>query len=121
MNTLDEIIKNKISGLCYGNRVLLPFKANLLKVVIESDIITDFSKASKSIQLVEHQDFLDLYFLEYKRLSDSLSEYEAIKIVLVEEGQNIFDWKNHRKIALYFGEKHKVNIEETDADILFIE
>ena len=39
----------------------------------------------------------------------------------IEEGKNIFDWNNHRKIALYFAEKHKITIEETDADILFIE
>ena len=121
MYTLDEVIKNKINGLCYGNRILLPFKAQLLKVIVESDIITDFSRSSKGIQLVEHEEFLDLYFLEYKGLSDSLSKYEAIKTVLVEEGKNIFDWNNHRKIALYFAEKHKITIEETDADILFIE
>jgi hypothetical protein len=119
--TLDEVIKNKIYGLYYGNRILLPFKAQLLKVIIESDIITDFSISSKGIQLVEHEEFLDLYFLEYKGLSDSLSKFEAIKIVLVEEGKNIFDWNNHRKIALYLAEKHKLTIEETDADILFIE
>ena len=121
MYTLDEVIKNKMNGLYYGNRILLPFKAQLLKVIIESDIITDFSRSSKGIQLVDHEEFLDLYFLEYKGLSDSLSKFEAIKIVLVEEGKNIFDWNNHRKIALYLAEKHKVSIEETDADILFIE
>jgi len=119
--TLDEVIKNKVNGLCYGNRIILPFKAHFLKVIIENDIITDFSSSSKGIQLIEHKEFLDLYFLEYEQLSDVLSKYEAIKIVLVEEGKNIFDWNNHRKIALYLAEKHKVTIEETDADILFIE
>ena len=121
MITLDEVIKNKVNGLCYGNRIILPFKAHFLKVIIENDIITDFSSSSKGIQLIEHKEFLDLYFLEYEQLSDVLSKYEAIKIVLVEEGKNIFDWNNHRKIALYLAEKHKVTIEETDADILFIE
>lgn len=121
MITLDEVIKNKVNGLCYGNRIILPFKAHFLKVIIENDIITDFSSSSKGISIAEHEEFSDLYFLEYKMLSDDLSKYEAIKIVLVEEGKNIFDWNNHRKIALYLAEKHKVTIEETDADILFIE
>jgi len=121
MHTLDEVIKDKINGLHYGNRILLPFKAVLLKVIIESDIITDFSKSSKGIHVVKHQEFMELYFLEYKRLSEALSAFEAIKIVLVEEGKDVFDWKNHRKIALYLAEKHNVTIEETDADILFIE
>jgi len=121
MYTLDEALGKKINGLCYGNRILLPFKAQLLKVVVESDIITDFSRSSKGIQVVDQKDFLDLYFLEYKRLSDSLSEYEAIKMVLVEEGKDVFDLGNHRKVALYLAEKHQVTIEETEADILFIE
>lgn len=121
MYTLDEVIKNKINGLCYGNRILLPFKAHFLKVVIENDIITDFSSSSKGISSINHDEYSDLYFLEYKMLSDTVSKYESIKIVLVEEGKNIFDWNNHRKIALYLTEKHKVTIEETDADILFIE
>ncbi|MFA4923205.1 MAG: hypothetical protein WC557_03325, partial [Ignavibacteriaceae bacterium] len=74
MYTLDEVIKNKINGLCYGNRILLPFKAHFLKVVIENDIITDFSSSSKGINIVNHDGFSDLYFLEYKMLSDTLSK-----------------------------------------------
>ncbi|NCQ18830.1 MAG: hypothetical protein COZ80_02390 [Ignavibacteria bacterium CG_4_8_14_3_um_filter_37_9] len=121
MYTLDEVLKNKISGLCYGNRILLPFKAHFLKVVIGSDIIIDFSPNSKGINIINQEGFSDLYFLDYKMLSDTLSKFDAIKIVLVEERKNLFDFKNHRKIALYIGEKHQVSIEETDADILFIE
>lgn len=121
LNTLDEILKNKINGLHYGNRIVLPFSANFLKVIIESDIITDFSNSSKGINIVEHENFTDLYFLEYKNLADSISEYETVKIVLVEKNNNIFEQKNHRKINLYFQENHILKIEESDSDILFIE
>ncbi len=119
--TIDDAIKNKVIGLYYGNRIILPFKAELLKVIIEDDIITDFSSSSSGIQIVEHDDFMDLYFFDYKDLKDSISEYENIKLVLVEKGKSVFDLKNHRKIALYLSGRHKVTIEESDADILFIE
>jgi len=121
MKTLDEIIKNKIGGMYYGSRLIVPFHAHFLKVVIEKEIITDFSPSSKGISVIEEDDFTSLYFLDYDDLKSSLSEYESIKLVVVEKGNDIFNFKNHRKIAVYLEEKHIARIEETDADILFIE
>jgi len=109
MNTIKEALDKKLNGLCYGNRVILPFKASFLKVIIEDDIITDFSTSSKGIQVREDENYTDLYFLEIKDLKESISKYENIKI------------ENHKKLALYIEEKHNVKIEKTDDDILFIE
>jgi hypothetical protein len=121
MKTLDEILENKVAGLFYNNRLVLPFQAHFLKVIIEDDIITDFSPSSKGIFIREESDFTDIYFLEYKHLNDAVSKYEAIKIVAVEKGKDVFDFKNHKKIAIYLEDKHQVRIERTDEDILFIE
>ncbi len=121
MKTLDEVLENKIPGLFYNNRLVLPFQAHFLKVIIEDDIITDFSPSSKGIFIREESDFTDIYFLEYKHLNDAVSKYEAIKIVAVEKGKDVFDFKNHKKMAIYLGDKHQVRIEKTDEDILFIE
>ena len=121
MKTLDEILENKVTGLFYNNRLVLPFQAHFLKVIIEDDIITDFSPSSKGIFIREESDFTDIYFLEYKHLNDAVSKYEAIKIVAVEKGKDVFDLKNHKKIAVYLEDKHQVRIEKTDEDILFIE
>ena len=121
MNTIKETLEKKLNGLCYGNRVILPFKASFLKVIIENDIITDFSTSSKGIYIREDENYTDLYFLEIKDLKETVSKYENIKMVVVEKGDDIFDIDNHKKIALYFEEKHNVKIEKTDDDILFIE
>lgn len=121
MKTLDEILENKINGLYYNNRLVLPFQANFLKVIIEDEIITDFSPNSKGIFIREETDFTDVYFLEYKHLNDVVSKYEAIKMVVVEKGKNVFDFNNHKKIAVYLEEKHKTRIEKTEEDILFID
>ncbi len=81
----------------------------------------DFSPDSKSIYIKEIGEFTDLYFKRYKHLKDAVTKYETIKMVVVDKGENIFNFENHRKIVLYLKEKHKVTIAKTDDDILFIE
>lgn len=121
MKSIDEAIKNKIGGLYYGNRLILPFKAYFLKVIIDNKIITDFSPGAGSIYIVEENEFTNLYFNDYKLLSDVVTEYEAIKMLLVEKGEDIFDIKNHLKLIVYLKEKHKTIIEEANEDILFLD
>lgn len=121
MYSIEEALKNKKSGLYYNNRLILPFKAHFLKVIVEHEIITDFSSASKGILINEEKDFTDIYFHDYENLKDSLSRYEAIKMVLVEKEKDIFNLENHIKLAVYLKEKHKAVIEMSDEDILFIE
>lgn len=121
MSTINEILKTKKSGLYYRHRVILPFNGHLLKVIIEDDILTDFSPTSKSIYVKEEDGFMSIYFKEYKDLKEEISKYEAIKIVIVEKDKDMFNLKNHRKLALYPGENHVLKIEATDDDILFIE
>lgn len=121
MKTLDELLKNKITGLHYGNRILLPFIADILKAVIEDHIIMDFSTSKSGAQYSKHETFTEIYFFDYKNLAEVISKYETIKLVVVEEGKDIFDFINHRKLALHLNEKHKLTIEEINEDILFIE
>lgn len=121
MVSLNEILKSKPVGLYYNNRLILPFQGIFLKIIVNDDIIMDFSPSSKHIYISENQDYTDIYFKEYRHLKDTVTKYESIKMVLVEKGQDIFNFDNHKKIVVYLGEKHQVTIEETDEDILFIE
>ena len=59
--------------------------------------------------------------LDMRSVKDVVSKYEAIKIVIVEKGKDIFNFANHKKLAFYLEEKHQVKIEETEEDILFLE
>jgi len=121
MATLDEILKGKPNGLYYKNRLILPFQGVFLKIIVDDDIIMDFSPESKNIYIAENEDYTDIYFKQYRHLKDAVSKYEAIKMVLVEKGKDIFNFDNHQKIIIYLDEKHRVNIEKTEEDILFIE
>jgi hypothetical protein len=119
--TIQQCIDEKKSGFLYGNRLILPFKGRFLKVIVEKDIITDFSPSSKGINIVEEDYYTSLYFLEYNFLRETLSEYENIKIIVVEKDDNIFDVTKHKKLAVYKTDTHEATIEETEHDILFIE
>lgn len=121
MTSLNEILQKSGTGIYYNNRLILPFKAHFLKIIINDDIITDFSPSSKGIFISEEEDFTDLYFYDYKNLKEECSKYENVKLLVVEKGKDIFNFDNHLKLAVYFKENHKVKIEKTDADILFIE
>lgn len=121
MASLNEILKSKPKGLFYNNRLILPFQGIFLKIIVNDDVIMDFSPSSKHIYISENENYTDIYFKEYRHLKDTVSKYESIKMVLVEKGNDIFNFDNHKKIAVYLEEKHRVSIEETEDDILFIE
>lgn len=121
MKTLKEVLENNLNGMYYGNRILLPFKADILKAIIENEIIMDFSDFSEHAEYEIKEDRTEIYFYGYEDLSDFVSTYETIKLIVVEEGNDIFDQENHRKIILHVKEKHTLKIEEAGENNLFIE
>jgi len=122
VKNLNDVLKNKLHGLYYGNRILLPFNAHFLKIIIENDVISDFSDHTRSGVVVEEkEEFTDIYFLDYKKLADVVGKFQGVKILLSEKDKDIFDFSSHRKIILYLKEKHIVEIEESDKEIIFID
>ena len=121
MLTINQVLKEKKSGLYFGNRVLLPFHCTILKIVIEDDVITDFSIGEKGAYVNETPDFTEIYFVDYPDLEASISKYENIKLIVVEKGQNIFDFTNHKKIAIHPDGNHLLSINELDENTIFIE
>ena len=121
MRKLDDVFKQNVNGLCYGNRVLLPFAAHILKVAVEDDLIMDFSTNKKGAEYFIKEDFTEIYFHDFESLKDVVSKFEVIKMVIVEKGNDPFDLNNHRKISVDILENHKTKIEELDKDSIFIE
>ena len=119
--TISDTLENKLNGLYYGNRILLPFSCYVLKIIIEDDILMDFSPSSKSIYLNETDSFTEIYFKDFKNLKETISKYESVKLIAVEKNKDIFQMENHIKLALRVGDNHKLIIEKTDEDILFLE
>lgn len=118
---IKEAVNQKAKGLYFSNRILLPFHAHFLKIVIDDESYTDYSPYSKQICISEESDFTNVYFREFKNIKDAVSKYEAIKIVAVEKDEDVFNLKNHFKLVLYPENEHNIRIEFTDDDILLIE
>ncbi|GMU85723.1 MAG: hypothetical protein AMXMBFR48_09650 [Ignavibacteriales bacterium] len=121
MASLSEILARGKDGMYFGNRLILPFHCELLKVIIDDDIITDFSTSERGVSLRYAENFMDVYCLDYKNLKDAISKFEAVKFIAVEKGEDIFDDKKHIKFVVYLKEKNKTRIELADKDILFFE
>lgn len=121
MKTLAEVLEKKMKGLHYGNRVLLPFKAEILKMVIGRNIITDFSKNPHGASIRVTDYYTEIYFCDYKDLEEELASYEVVKLVVVEQGKDIFNFENHIPLELDPGEKHELTIAQIGDDLIFIE
>jgi hypothetical protein len=121
MKSLNEVLKEKKLGLYFGNRALLPFSCHILKLNIENDLITDFSPCCKGVYVSENNDFMEIYFHDYKDLGEVITKFEAIKMIVVEKGKDIFDVKNHITLSLHPEENHKLRIEKLGENQIFIE
>jgi len=121
MKTINEVLNDKSGGLYYGNRVLLPFRAEVLKIVIDSEIITNFSKHPNGASVRVTDSYTEIYFCDYKNLEEELTEYDVIKIVLVQQGEDVFNSKNHIPIELAIESKHKLSIQKIGDDKIFFE
>ncbi len=121
MKSINDILNNNDGGLYYGNRVLLPFKAEILKIVIDSEIITDFSRHPHGAFVRVTDNYTEIYFSDYKNLEEELTKYDVIKIVLVQQGEDIFNSENHIPIELSIASKHKLSIQKIGDDKIFFE
>ena len=121
MKSISEVLKEKKSGLYFGNRMLLPFNCHILKLNIENDLITDFSPSHKGVHVSENSDFMEIYFYDYKDIHESVSKYEAIKMIVVEKGKDAFNTKNHITLAFHPEENHQLRIEKLGENQIFIE
>lgn len=121
MKTIKEVLDESSGGLYYGNRIMLPFKAEILKIVIGSEIITDLSKQPHGATVRVTEFYTEIYFCDYKNFEEELTEYEVIKLVLVQQGEDIFNIENHIPIELTVESKHKLSIKKISDDKIFFE
>jgi hypothetical protein len=121
MYAIDQVLQEKKCGLYYGARVILPFVVDILKAVIDDDIITDFSPMSDGAYYEKQDNFTEIYFFEHEDILKDVSKYETIKLILVHEDDDMFDFSHHRKISLNPVDNHKLEITEISDDIVFIE
>lgn len=121
MYSLDRALQEKKCGLYYGARVVLPFVGDILKAVIDDDLITDFSPMSEGAYYEKHEKYTEIYFFDHEDILKDVSKYETIKLIVVDDDDDLFDFNHHRKISLNPIDNHKLEIAEISDDVLFIE
>ncbi len=109
--TIAACLEGGLQGFTAGNRLSLPFRADLLAVVIgrqrstvaEPERITDFSPISKKVCVVEHEARTDLYFRKHKSLQEDLGRWRGrLLIECCEVGGDIFDPATHLRLICSF-------------------
>ena len=118
---IEDIISTEKLGLHYGNRLLLPCEVEILKIILNHDIIMDFSSSKYGAEYNIKDGFTEIYFKEVKSVEDELSKFESIKMIVVDKGKSLFDFNNHKKVSLRTEDKHILKITRIDDDVLFIE
>ena len=121
MTSLEIALKEKKHALYYGTRVLLPFVGDILKAVIDDDLITDFSPMSEGAYYEKQDGFTEIYFFDHEDILSDVSKYETIKLIVVDEDDDIFNFDHHKKISLNPVEGHKLELTEVGDDVLFID
>lgn len=121
MSKLQEALKAGKHGLHYGNRLLLPFPVDILKAALEKELITDFSSNNEEAEYIVHDSYTEVYFYNYPSLEEVVKKYELIKMIVVEKGEDIFNFGCHIALSIDVLPKHKIEIKELDEDQIFVE
>lgn len=108
------------AGYYIGNRLILPFKCQVLKLILKSKIYCDFVHGEKIIVIQEPRN-TSIYFFEDDILSEIMDTYRNLKLIVSEFDADLCDLPSHFKLICNIEEGHKVIIQEPGEDILFIE
>ena len=115
-----EIIASEKKAFHIGNRMILPFKVNIIKLVVDSHIFTEFV-GSEDVKISQDKNNTSIYFREVGRLSAFENTYKNIKIIMASEEADLTDRSQHIKCICHILENHEASLEIPGEDDLFIE
>lgn len=118
--TIHNALDNNLTAYYIGNRLILPFKCQLIKVIVESHIFTDMS-GSDELKIEQGPRNTSIYIKNTGMLRSFFDTYKTIKMVCSEYDTDLTDAEKHVKLVCRIGEKHQATIETPGEDILFIE
>lgn len=121
-STIKEQIKSGANGFYIGSRMILPFKCQFIKLIVDNHIVTEFV-GNSHIKVSQEERNTSIYFRESGKLNDFEGSYEYIKMIISGLGDDLCDKDQHLKIICSIEENHIVKLElaEDNKDILFIE
>ncbi len=121
----NDYIESKLNadekGFYIGNRLILPFRCNLIKLIADNHIYTEFV-GNEDVKVSQDTHNTSIYFREsgrLKRFDDD--SYELVKLVVADLDVNLCDRSNHIKLICELGENHTVTVRKATREDLFIE
>ena len=120
--TIKQQIRAGAEGFYIGSRMILPFKCQLIKLIVDNHIVTEFV-GNNHIKVSQEVKNTSLYFRESGKLNQFEGSYEYIKMIICDLNDDLCDRKNHLKVICSIEENHVIKLElaEDNKDILFIE
>jgi len=116
---LQEIINSDKKGYYTGKRMILPFKCNIIKLIVDGHIFTEFV-GSEDIKISQDFQNTSIYFREIGKLKQFEGSYSLIRIIIAPWEEDLTDKTQHIKLICKIVENHEVEIELPDQDVLFI-
>ena len=122
--TIARCLEAGLYGFVIGNRLSLPFRAELISILIGKqhsmvggpDFITDFSPSDRAVTVVEKENRMDIYFYDHPSLQQELGHWRGrLVITCCEEGTDLFDPSTHIRLALTFRDddpRVKIEVEK---------
>ncbi len=115
-----EIVKTEKRGYYNGNRLILPFRCQLIKLIANSHIYTEFV-GSDDVKISQDAHNTSIYFRETGRLANFEGSYKNVKMIVAGFDEDLTEMDSHIKMICHIEENHKVNIEVPGDNVLFIE
>lgn len=118
--TIKEALEKDLNGFYIGNRLILPFHCQFIKMIVENEIITEF-KDTDDVKIHHSPKNTSVYFRYIGRLKSLINSYKNIKIIIAEYDVDLCDINNHYKLICDLDDNHLVKIYEPDENVIFIE
>lgn len=118
--TIKKALEEKREGFYIGHRLILPFKCQLIKFIVEGEIFTELV-GSKHIKIHQDAKNTSIYIRSIGKLDNLVDSYKVIKMVAAELEDDLCDPDNHIKLICEIKDNHKLAIHQPSEDMLFIE
>lgn len=120
MSIIEKSIQENKKGFYIGTRMILPFKCQIIKIVVDNHIYTEFV-GNNDIKISQDAQNTSLYFREAGRLHHFEGSYEKIKMVIADFDCDLCDRNNHKKVICKIEDNRYVSYRLATKEDLFIE
>ena len=115
-----KIVNSDKKGFHIGTRLILPFKCNIIKLIADSHIFTEFV-GNEHVKVAQTKLNTSIYFRDTGRLSQFAGGYKTVKLIITSEEEDLTIRENHQKIICHIQDNHEVELEIPGKNDLFIE